>query len=256
MATTTNYGWTTPDDTALVKDGASAIRTLGSSVDTTVKNLNPETTLGDISYRSSTSNTNTRLALGTAGQVLTVNSGATAPEWKTPTSGGWTSIASGNLSSTSVVLNSIPGTYYELALFIDNPYLNSSDRMRLRCNGDSGTVYSSTWIYVDTTAWSNCSGKTGVDFWVNNTQNNGTALPTTSSNWSAVVRIPNYAATSIYKPILLSGWSGTSFWGGGAGGIGVSHYEGGTGAITSLTITTENGTATFSGGTYALYGLK
>ena len=86
MATTTNYGWATPDDTDLVKDGASAIRSLGSSVDTTVKNLNPETTLGDISYRSSTSNTNTRLALGTAGQVLTVNSGATAPEWKTPAS--------------------------------------------------------------------------------------------------------------------------------------------------------------------------
>jgi hypothetical protein len=31
MATTTNYSWTTPDDTDLVKDGASAIRTLGSS---------------------------------------------------------------------------------------------------------------------------------------------------------------------------------------------------------------------------------
>ena len=39
MATTTNYGWTTPDDTALVKDGASAIRTLGSSVDTTLASL-------------------------------------------------------------------------------------------------------------------------------------------------------------------------------------------------------------------------
>lgn len=83
MATTTNYGWTTPDDTALVKDGASAIRSLGTSVDTTTKNLNPETTLGDIAYRSSTANVNTRLALGTAGQVLRVNSGATAPEWAT-----------------------------------------------------------------------------------------------------------------------------------------------------------------------------
>jgi len=87
MATTTNYGWTTPDDTALVKDGAAAIRTLGSSVDTTTKNLNPETTLGDISYRSSTANVNTRLPLGTAGQVLKVNSGATAPEWATDASG-------------------------------------------------------------------------------------------------------------------------------------------------------------------------
>jgi hypothetical protein len=81
MATTTNYAWETPDDTDLVKDGAAAIRTLGSSVDTTTKALNPSTTLGDIEYRSATANTNTRLALGTAGQVLKVNSGATAPEW-------------------------------------------------------------------------------------------------------------------------------------------------------------------------------
>ena len=79
MATTTNYGWTTPDDTALVKDGAAAIRTLGSSVDTTTKNLNPETTLGDIAYRSSTSNVNTRLGIGSTGQVLTVAGGV--PTW-------------------------------------------------------------------------------------------------------------------------------------------------------------------------------
>jgi len=79
MATTTNYGWTTPDDTSLVKDGASAIRTLGTSVDTTTKNLNPETTLGDISFRSSTSNVNTRVAIGSSGQNLTVVAGA--PSW-------------------------------------------------------------------------------------------------------------------------------------------------------------------------------
>jgi len=36
MATTTNYGWTTPDDTSLVKDGASAIRTLGTAIDTSL----------------------------------------------------------------------------------------------------------------------------------------------------------------------------------------------------------------------------
>jgi hypothetical protein len=36
MATTTNYGWTTPDNTAYVKDGASAIRSLGSAIDTTL----------------------------------------------------------------------------------------------------------------------------------------------------------------------------------------------------------------------------
>ena len=82
MATTTNYSWTTPDDTALVKDGASAIRSLGTSIDTTTKNLNPSTTLGDIEYRSSTANTNTRLGIGSTGQVLTVASGV--PSWATP----------------------------------------------------------------------------------------------------------------------------------------------------------------------------
>jgi hypothetical protein len=81
MATTTNYSWDTPDDTDLVKDGAAAIRTLGSSIDTTTKALNPSTTLGDIEYRSSTANTNTRLAIGTTGQVLAVVGGV--PAWAT-----------------------------------------------------------------------------------------------------------------------------------------------------------------------------
>jgi hypothetical protein len=86
MATTTNYSWETPDDTDLVKDGASAIRTLGSSIDTTTKNLNPSTTLGDIEYRSSTANVNTRLGIGSSGQVLTVSGGV--PAWTTPAGGG------------------------------------------------------------------------------------------------------------------------------------------------------------------------
>jgi hypothetical protein len=86
MANTTNYNWETPDDTDLVKDGAAAIRTLGSSIDTTTKNLNPETTTGDIAYRSATANTNTRLAIGSTGQVLTVAAGV--PSWATPAGGG------------------------------------------------------------------------------------------------------------------------------------------------------------------------
>jgi hypothetical protein len=87
MATTTpNYNWSVPTSTDLVKDGATAIETLGDSVDATVKALNPETTLGDISYRSATANTNTRLAIGSTGQVLTVSGGV--PSWATPAGGG------------------------------------------------------------------------------------------------------------------------------------------------------------------------
>jgi hypothetical protein len=47
---------------------------------------NPMTTTGDVIYSSSGS-TPARLGLGTAGQVLQVNSGATAPEWATASSG-------------------------------------------------------------------------------------------------------------------------------------------------------------------------
>ncbi len=39
MANTTNFGWETPDDTDLVKDGALAIRTLGSAIDTSLVDL-------------------------------------------------------------------------------------------------------------------------------------------------------------------------------------------------------------------------
>ena len=83
MPNTTNYNWATPADTDLVKDGAAAIRTLGSSIDTTTKNLNPQTTTGALAYRSATANVNTALPIGTANQVLRVNSGGTAPEWAT-----------------------------------------------------------------------------------------------------------------------------------------------------------------------------
>ena len=93
MANTTNYNWETPDDTDLVKDGAAAIRTLGNSIDTTTKNLNPETTTGDIAYRSATANTNTRLAIGSAGQVLTVAAGV--PSWATPNVGDITEVQAG-----------------------------------------------------------------------------------------------------------------------------------------------------------------
>jgi len=99
MATTTNYGWETPDDTDLVKDGAAAIRTLGSSVDTTTKNLNPQTTLGDLAFRSATSNVNTRLGIGSAGQVLTVAAGV--PSWATPTTGDIEGVTTGTDSGLS-----------------------------------------------------------------------------------------------------------------------------------------------------------
>lgn len=54
MASTTNYNWSTPDDTSLVKDGAAAIRTLGSSIDTSMAELRGGTTGQVLSKTSNT----------------------------------------------------------------------------------------------------------------------------------------------------------------------------------------------------------
>jgi hypothetical protein len=120
MATTTNFGWETPDDTDLVKDGAAAIRTLGQSIDTSMMDLEGGTTGQVLSKASNTdmdftwvttddtnaiqnaimdakgdligataADTPARLAVGTNGQVLTADStAATGIKWATPASGG------------------------------------------------------------------------------------------------------------------------------------------------------------------------
>ena len=54
MATTTNFGWETPDDTDLVKDGALAMRTLGNAIDASLVDLKGGTTGQVLSKTSNT----------------------------------------------------------------------------------------------------------------------------------------------------------------------------------------------------------
>jgi len=54
MATTTNFGWETPDDTDLVKDGALAMRTLGNAIDASMVDLKGGTTGQVLSKNSNT----------------------------------------------------------------------------------------------------------------------------------------------------------------------------------------------------------
>jgi hypothetical protein len=155
MATTTNYGWTTPDDTSLVKDGASAIRTLGSSIDTTTKNLNPSTTLGDIEYRSSTANTNTRLGIGTTNQVLTVSGGV--PAWITPAGAvtNYTLLNTGGTAltgATTVTVSGISGIQ-KLWIYIKGASAaNNYSYITVRLNGDTASNYQTIAQQFDTGA--------------------------------------------------------------------------------------------------------
>jgi hypothetical protein len=96
MANTTNYNWETPDDTDLVKDGASAIRSLGSAIDTTVFN-NAAAAIsktivdakGDL-IAATAADTVARLAVGTNGHVLTADSAeSTGIKWAAVPSAGF-----------------------------------------------------------------------------------------------------------------------------------------------------------------------
>jgi hypothetical protein len=80
-------------------------------VDTRLKALQPGTTLGDLAYSSATANTNTRLPIGSDGQVLSIVAGV--PAWATGVAGdieGVTAgigISGGGTSGTVTVTNSM-----------------------------------------------------------------------------------------------------------------------------------------------------
>jgi hypothetical protein len=246
MATTTNYGWTTPDDTALVKDGAAAIRTLGSSVDTTTKNLNPSTTLGDIEYRSSTANTNTRLGIGSTGNVLTVAGGV--PSWAAPISGGMTLINSGGttLSGASVTISSIPATYTDLYILAVNfkPATDNAS-LALYINGDAAlTKYVRTGSTLYSSSQSFGDGNVNLCLEQDNTATSTAKASViirgyTEATWKTFLceSITNNATTTTNANIRL-------FF--GATNI--------TAAISSLTFVADSGNMT--SGTIYVYGVK
>ena len=98
------------------------------------------TTAGDIIYRNAT--VPVRLGIGTAGQVLQVNSGATAPEWATATSGGMTLLSTTTLSGTSTSVG-VSGTGYKnLVAYIYGINVASGNfNCNVRINSISTTTY-------------------------------------------------------------------------------------------------------------------
>lgn len=128
MATTSNFGWTTPDDTALVKDGAAAIRSLGSSIDSSMADLKGGTSGQVLAKNSNTdmdftwtaidplvildakgdlitataADTPARLAVGTNGQVLMADSTlSTGLKWATAPAGKISQVVMGTKTTSS-----------------------------------------------------------------------------------------------------------------------------------------------------------
>jgi hypothetical protein len=246
MATTTNYGWTTPDDTALVKDGAAAIRTLGSSVDTTTKALNPSTTLGDIEYRSSTANTNTRLGIGTTGQVLTVSGGVPAWGSSPASTSSIAQIATGSLSGTSVTISGL-SSYDKLFLRITQGSTsgNGNQLLRTRINNNSGSNYLlNGWEQEIGDGTRSTSFITTTSIVAQNDSMYGTTLG------QLFIEFENCKATGFTTGQALRYYTATSQQDGQAI---VSFIYTQAEAVSSLVLTLD-GSATFNSGTYTVWG--
>lgn len=109
---TTNYGFVLPTPTDLVTDLPADFDVALQGVDTRLKALQPGTTLGDLFYASATANTNTRLAVGSTGDVLTVAGGV--PTWAAPAGGG--KVLQVVMGSTSTTMTTSSSTYADTNL--------------------------------------------------------------------------------------------------------------------------------------------
>lgn len=247
MATTTNYGWTTPDNTALVKDGASAIRTLGSSVDTTVKALSPGTTAGDIDYYTS-STAKSRVAIGTTGQVLTVSGGV--PAWATASSGSMTLLSTTTCTGTTVTVSSIDQSYNSLFVQIFGlTFSTGASWVGLSPNGGSdasqvcvemsGSSSATNTLNANNLFLSSTSGSNQPK--INNANN---IFTTQIYNYASTTARKSFAAQAGYIDDFSSAFRAYM----GAGGINT------TSAITSLSLIAAGRNMT--AGTMLIYGVK
>lgn len=115
-----------------------------ANVDTTGM-TNPMTTTGDTIYSSSGS-TPARLGIGTAGQVLTVNSGATAPEWATASAGAFTKITSASFSAvanTSTTFDNVFTSSYKNYVIVVNGVSSAGSNLLFQARTSGPTTYSS-----------------------------------------------------------------------------------------------------------------
>jgi hypothetical protein len=282
MATTTNFGWETPDDTDLVKDGAAAMRTLGNSIDTSFVDLKGGTTGQVLAKASNTdldyswvaqddsnaiqnaivdakgdligataADTPARLAVGTNGQVLTADStAATGLSWATPSSGGgMTLLSTTTLSGSSTTISSISGSYVDLKVYLYN--VNPSNGgVYFKCdlNGAATSTFGNIFAPTSTGASQTYYQIADNTQWL--AYNNALAIGNTANSFD--IEISNYASTVAQKAVSSSSsfiTSGTT-----RRFENYSAYFNSTSAVTSLVFSVTGGT--FNGGTVLVYGVK
>ena len=146
---TTNYGFVLPTATDLVTDLPADFDVALQGVDTRLKALQPGTTLGDLAYSSATANTNTRLGVGSAGQVLTVASGV--PSWATASSSAMTLITRQTASGVAALTidNCFTSTYKTYLIVAEKFYASGATddlgfELRFGTTNKTGAYYGSS----------------------------------------------------------------------------------------------------------------
>ena len=281
---TTNFGWQMPTATDLVTDLPADFEVFGQAVDTAFADLkggttgqvlakasgtdldfvwsadaagmtNPMTTTGDVIYSSSGS-TPDRLGIGTVGQVLTVNSGATAPEWAAlPGGSSYTLVNAGGTALTGAQTITISG-------------ITSADKIQIVIVGaSSASALSFFYLYfnADTSANYQYGGMslTGNDSY------SATQFSTINSDPNTKIRFArqsNDVGGTVNGYCIINGANSTNpkmfnYVGAGenvAGGSAASgrlYSAGGSyaGASTISSVTFESATGNFDAGTIYVY---
>lgn len=227
MATTTNFGWTTPDNTGYVKDGALAIRTLGNGIDTSLLDLKG----------------------GTTGQVLKKNSATDLDfVWGSPASQtNWTSIATATPSGgSSYTFSSLSG-YNSFVIDAKLGYKASGDgAFYFRFNGDDGSNYFNSYLmkYGSSSFSSKATSASSVGYSIGGNVGD--------SGGQHFIRIKGGAGTGskVWDTSGLGGAFSDLHMISSGSGI----YTGTSGAITSITVLVLESTFSTSGNSITLYG--
>jgi len=204
------------------------------------------TTAGDTLYGTG-SGTFSRLGIGTAGQVLKVNSGATAPEWGAAGgASGLTLISSTTVGSavSSVTISSAFSATYANYLIVASEVNGSAQTNAALTFGSTTTGYYYGATYVGFSSGTITGGN----------GSNVASIPNTLSynsndgcNLYMVVESPNLADNTVFYYSNVSPVTTGYYWSGGG-------FVNNTTAYTAFTLTPASGTIT--GGTIKVYGYQ